>query len=62
MQLLLTGCVETAREAERLYLEEHLDDVVALVNSSVSDEEFRKHFLIGILLSHGSRGWDDSVL
>ena len=44
VQLLLTGCAETAREAERLYLEEHLDDVVALVNSSVFRRRVSKTF------------------
>jgi len=62
VQLLLSGRVETAWEAERLYLDEHIHEVVALVNSSLSDEEFRQHPLIAILLSHGSRGWEDSIL
>jgi hypothetical protein len=35
---------------------------VTLVNSPLSDEEFRRHPLIAALLSHGSRGWDDSIL
>jgi hypothetical protein len=32
------------------------------VNSSLSDEEFRRHPLIAILLGRGSRGWEDSIL
>jgi len=62
VQLLLAGRAESASEAERLYLEEHVDEVVDLVNSPLSDEEFRRQPLIAILLSHGSRGWEDSIL
>ena len=62
VQLLLDGRAETASEAERLYLEQHLDQVLALVNSPLSDQEFRRHPLIATLLSHGSRGWEDSIL
>jgi hypothetical protein len=62
VELLLTGRAGTADQAERLYLEEHLDEVTRLVNSSISDEEFRRHPLIAILLGRGSRGWEDSIL
>ena len=62
VELLLTGRADTADQAERLYLEEHLDEVMGLVNSPLSDEEFRRHPLIAILLGRGSRGWEDSIL
>jgi hypothetical protein len=62
VQLLLDGRAQTAAEAERLFVEEHLDEVVMLVNGPLSDEELRRHPLIAALLSHGSRGWDDSIL
>lgn len=62
VRYLLDGRAQTAAEAERLYVQEHLDEVVTLVNSPLSDEEFRGHPLIDALLSHGSRGWDDSIL
>jgi hypothetical protein len=62
VQLLLSGRADTIRAAERLYVEEHLDEVVDLVNSPLSDDEFRQHPLIATLLSRGSRGWEDSIL
>ena len=62
VELLLKGRADTADQAERLYLEEHLDEVIGLVNSPLSDAEFRRHPLIAILLGRGSRGWEDSVL
>jgi len=61
-ELLFSGRAATASEAERLYLEEHLDEVVPLVNGLLSDADFREHPLIAILLSCGSRGWEDSIL
>jgi len=59
--LLLEGRASSAVEAERLYLEEHLGEVVALVRSPLSDDEFRRHPLIAALLGR-SRGWEDSPL
>ncbi len=60
-QRLLTGQASTPSEAERQYLESHLDEVLRLVQSPLSEEEFRRHPLIALLFSHGSRGWDDSL-
>jgi len=60
-KLLLEGRAATVSEAERLYLEEHLDTILTLVESDLSEEEFRRHHLIQMLFSHGSRGWEDSL-
>ena len=60
-QILLAGEAATPSEAERKYLEDHLADVLRLVQSPLSDEEFRRHPLIVMLFSHGSRGWEDSL-
>ncbi len=60
-QLLLNGQARTPSEAERIYLESHLEEVLSLVQGPLSDEEFRRHPLILVLFSHGSRGWEDSV-
>jgi hypothetical protein len=60
-QLLLNGEARTPSEAERLYLERHLDDVLQLVNSPLTEEKFRGYPLIQLLFSHGSRGWEDSM-
>jgi hypothetical protein len=58
---LLNGQANTPSEAERQYLESHLDEVLRLVHSALSEEEFRRHPLIALLFSHGSRGWEDSL-
>lgn len=60
-QILLAGEAATPSEAEQRYLEQHLDEVFQLVDSPLSDEEFRRHPLIAMLFSHGSRGWEDSL-
>ena len=60
-QLLLAGAASTPSEAERKYLECHLEDVLRLVQSPLSEAEFRRHPLIAMLFSHGSRGWEDSL-
>lgn len=61
VSLLLAGEAETLDAAEELYLDRHLEDVLDLVRSSLSEEEFRRHPLIALLLARGSRGWEDSL-
>jgi len=60
--LILAGRASTVDEAEELYLDEHLDEVVRLVDSDLSEEEFRRHPLITLLLARGSRPSEDSLL
>lgn len=60
--LILAGRASTVDEAEELYLDEHLDEVVRLVDSDLSEEEFRRHPLIALLLARGSRPSEDSLL
>jgi hypothetical protein len=60
-ELLLDGRATTCAEAEAMYLDAHLADVAALARSGLSDGEFRRHPLILLLMSHGSRGWEDSL-
>ena len=61
VQLILDGEAEDGSEAERLYLDRNCHRVVDLVNSTLTDEELRRHPLIQLLLSHGSRPWEDSI-
>jgi hypothetical protein len=48
-------------EAEELYLDEHLADVVRLVDTDLSGDEFRRHPLIALLLARGSRPSEDAL-
>ena len=61
VQMLLRGEAKTVSEAEEKYLDANLRQVIDLVESPLSDEEFRNHPLIALLFSHGSRDWEDSV-
>ena len=60
-QLLLSGRAETLREAEELYLDTCLPEVVQLLNSPLSDEELGRCPLMCMLRAHGSRGWEEEV-
>jgi hypothetical protein len=60
--LIVEGRASTVAEAEELYLDEHLADLVALVESDLSDHEFRRHPLVALLLARGSRRWEDALL
>ncbi|MBI2923790.1 MAG: hypothetical protein HYY18_22260 [Planctomycetes bacterium] len=59
--LLLDGGARTLEEAQEHYLNSHIPEVVNLVEGPLSDEEFRRHPLISLLLACGSRGWEDSL-
>ncbi len=60
-QLLLSGKAQTLREAEELYLDSCLPEVVRLLQSGLSDEELGRHPLMRMLRAHGSRGWEEAV-
>lgn len=60
--LILRGEAATVDEAEEIYLDRHLEEVIRLVESTLSDDDFRRHPLIALLLSRGSRGFEDSLV
>ena len=61
MRLLLQGRAETVQEAEEMVLEASLPEILRLVESPLSEEEFLNHPLIELLLAHGSRPWEDAL-
>jgi hypothetical protein len=60
-RLLLSGKAQTLREAEELYLDSCLPEVLRLLESGLSDEELGRHPLMVMLRRHGSRGWEESI-
>ena len=60
-RLLLSGRAATLREAEELYLDSCLPEVVHLLESGLSDEELGRQPLMAMFRSHGSRSWEESV-
>jgi hypothetical protein len=61
LHLLLTGQARTVAEAEELYLNASLPEVLRLLQSPLSDEELGQHPLLVMFRRHGSRGWEDSL-
>lgn len=62
LRLLLSGAAATLHEAEEMYLDASMPEIVRLIGSSLRDEELCNHPLLILLRSHGSRGWEDSLL
>ncbi len=62
LRLLLSGAAATLDEAEELYLDASMPEIVRLLGSSLSDQELCAHPLMVLLRARGSRGWEDSVL
>ncbi|MBI1901039.1 MAG: hypothetical protein HYS13_08005 [Planctomycetia bacterium] len=60
--ILLRGEAETLHEAEEKYLDASMPEIIRLMGSDLSNEELERHPLIQLVLSHGSRGWEDSLL
>ena len=61
VEMLLREEASNPSEAEARYLDAHIEDIVELVKSSLTEEEFRRHPLIMMLFAHGSREWEDSL-
>jgi hypothetical protein len=62
LHLLLIGAAQTVAEAEEMYLNASLPEVIRLLQSPLSDEELGRHPLLVLFRRHGSRGWEDSLL
>jgi hypothetical protein len=61
VRLLLSGAAATLDEAEEMYLDQSLPQVLDLLRGPLSDEELTQHPLLLMLLAHGSRGREDSL-
>jgi hypothetical protein len=59
---LLTGRARTVHEAEEMYLNTSYPQVLALLDSPLSNEELGRHPLLALYRSHGSRPREDSLL
>lgn len=60
-RLLLTGRARTVYEAEEMYLDTAYPEVLALLASSLSNEELGRHPLFVLYRSHGSRPREDAL-
>ena len=59
-ELLLSGQAQTMFEAENQYLDSHLSELAEWIGS-LTDEEAANDEVVRLLLSHGSRAWEDSL-
>jgi hypothetical protein len=62
IQLLLNGQAHTLHEAEDKYLDGAMPEILDLLRSRLTNEELARHPLLSLVLAHGSRGWEDSIL
>lgn len=62
LRLLISGEAATLHEAEELYLDRSMPEILRLVESPLSDEELVNHPLLVLLRSHGSRGREESLV
>src|SRR4051812_23303738 len=60
-ELLLSGSASTMAEAESMFLDAHLVEIAGLAER-LTEEEFGSNELVRLLLAHGSRPWEDSLL
>jgi len=62
LRLILAGKARTLDDAEEMYLDESLPEVLELLRKPISDEELAKHPLMTLLRVRGSRSREDSLL
>ena len=62
IRLIFTGRAKNLDEAEEIYLDESLPEILELLAKPIPDEELARHPLITLLRFHGSRGLEDSIL
>ena len=62
LRLILDGRARTLDEAEEIYLDESLPEILALLGQPIPDEELADHPLITLLRVRGGRGREDSFL
>ena len=62
LRLILTGKARNLDEAEELYLDQSLPDVLELLQQPIPDDELARHPLLTLLRVRGSRSREDSLL
>jgi hypothetical protein len=62
IRLLLRGEARTLHEAEEKYLDAAIPEILELLRGPLSNDELARHPLLNLVRSHGSRGWEDSLL
>jgi hypothetical protein len=61
LRLICTGRAKTLDEAEEMYLDESMPEIMRLVGSSMSNAELQEHPLLRLLYSRRMGGLEDSL-
>jgi hypothetical protein len=62
LRLIIEGRAQSLDDAEELYLDESIPQVLELLRSPITDDELARHPLLLLLRVRGSRGREDSLL
>ena len=62
IQLLLRGEAQTLHEAEEMYLDAAIPEILELLRGPLTNAELSRHPLLTLMRTHGSRAWEDSLL
>lgn len=62
IRLILTGRAKDLDEAEEIYLDESMPEILELLRQPIPDDELAQHPLMRLLRVRGSRGWEESLL
>jgi hypothetical protein len=62
LSLILCGKARDLDEAEEMYLDESIPQVLELLRSPLCNDELARHPLLALLRIRGSRGREDSLL
>ena len=62
LRRILEGKATNLDEAEEMYLDESLPEILELLGSATRDDELARHPLLTLLRFRGSRGREDSTL
>ena len=62
MFLILSGKANSLDEAEEMYLDQSLPQILELLKQPISNEALAPHPLFVLLRRRGSRCWEDSLL
>jgi hypothetical protein len=61
-QLLISGRAKDLDEAEEIYLDESIPEVLELLEQPIPDDVLAEHPLMRLMRVRGSRGREDSIL
>ena len=61
-QILVRGEASTLHDAEEIYLNRAMPEILELLGGHHSNDRLGQHPLLNLVLAHGSRCWEDSIL